>query len=91
MTEITMEIKLDATTRQRLQALGELRDRSVHWLVVAAIRRYLDEEEEYERRKREDTEEWEDYLRPGNAIPGEKVTAWLKEMVAQRNYVEWHD
>jgi hypothetical protein len=35
--------------------------------------------------------EWEDYLLTGDAIPHEKVANWLKEMIAQRKYVEWHD
>lgn len=87
----TMGIKIDETTKQRLKALGELRDRSPHWLAKAALERYLDEEEEYERQKREDMAEWEDYLLTGDAIPHEKVANWLKEMIAQRKYVEWHD
>lgn len=89
--ETTMGVKLDAGTRGRLKALSQTRDRSAHWLAVAAIKRYLDEEEEYEQRKREDMAEWEDYLLTGEAIPGEKVTAWLKDMIAQRKYVEWRD
>ena len=89
--ETTLGVKLDAETRERLKALGKVRERSAHYLAVTAIKRYLDEEEEYERQKQEDMAEWEDYLRTGEAIPGEKVVAWLKEMIAQRKFVEWHE
>lgn len=87
----TMGIKLDEDTKARLKALGELRDRSPHWLAKKAIEEFLEREEEYEREKREDLAEWEDYLRTGKAIPGEKVISWLKDMAAQRKYVEWRD
>ncbi len=89
--ETTMGVKLDGTTKGRLKALSHVRDRSAHWLAVAAIKRYLDEEEEYDRQKREDMAEWEDYLRTGDAIPEEKMVGWLKEMIAQRKYVEWRE
>lgn len=47
--------------------------------------------EEYDRQKQEDMAEWEDYLRTGEAIPAGKVVAWLEEMIAQKQYIEWHD
>ena len=87
----TLGVKLDETTRKRLKALGELRNRSPHWLMKQAIEAYLDREERYEREKREDLEEWENYLLTGEAIPQEKVLAWLKEMIVQRKYIEWHE
>jgi len=89
--ETTMGLKVSKNTKQRLKALGELRDRSPHYLALRALERYLDEEEEYERQKREDMAEWEEYLRTGEAIPGERVVSWLKEMLAQRKYVEWRE
>src|SRR5260221_687128 len=39
----------------------------------------------------EDKAEWEEYLSTGEAIPGERVVSWLKEMIAQRKYVEWRE
>lgn len=87
----TMGIKLDEQTKARLKALGELRDRSPHWLAKKAIEEFLDREEAYEQEKREDLAEWEDYLRTGKAIPGEQVVSWLKEMAEQRKYVQWHE
>ena len=87
----SMGLKVPKSVKERLKALGEVRDRSPHYLALRALERYLDEEEEYERQKREDMAEWEEYLRTGEAIPGERVVSWLKEMIAQRKYVEWRD
>ncbi len=89
--ETTMGVKLDVETRGRLKALGQARDRSAHWLAVAAIKRYLDEEEEFERQKHEDTERWEEYVQSGNAIPQEKVLSWMKQMIAQGKRIEWQE
>jgi predicted transcriptional regulator len=91
MSETTIGVKLDETTRQRLKALGELRNRSPHWLMKVAIEDYLEREERYEREKREDMEEWENYLRTGDSIPQERVLAWLNEMVEQGKYVAWRE
>lgn len=76
----TLGIKLDEETRQRLKALGELRDRSPHWLMKAAIESYLEREERYEREKREDMERWENYQFTGKAIPQERVLEWLNDL-----------
>lgn len=83
-------IKLDNKTKERLRALGELRDRSPHWLMKAAVERYLDEEEEYERQKREDLAEWEDYLLTGEALPNSQVIEWLSHL-AQGKRVTWKE
>ena len=41
MDTTTMGVKLDRETRDRLQKLGKARNRSSHWLMREAIRRYL--------------------------------------------------
>jgi predicted transcriptional regulator len=87
----TMGIKIDESTKQRLKALSELRDRSPHWLAKKALEEYLDREEAYEREKREDMERWEEYLTTENAIPHEKVANWLRAMIEQGKYVEWQE
>lgn len=61
----TTGIKLDEATRARLQALGDLKDRSPHWLMKRAIEEYLDREERYEREKRGDLQRWQRYQESG--------------------------
>lgn len=76
----TQGIKLDENTKARLKALGEIRDRSPHWLMKAAIERYLDQEEEYEREKVEDMARWEEYKFTGKYISHERMMAWLNDL-----------
>lgn len=76
-TTTSQGIKLDARTRERLQALAQQRDRSPHYLMKAAIENFLDREEAYEREKQEDQERWERYQLSGEAVSQEKALAWL--------------
>ncbi len=82
MAEIleTLGIKVPQSTKARLKALGEMKDRSPHSLAVRALERYLDEEEEYERRKRIDMQRWEEYLQTGEYLSQERMDAWLSQV-----------
>jgi predicted transcriptional regulator len=73
-------VKLDDETRKRLAELGAIRDRSPHWLMRQAIDQFLDREERYEREKREDMAEWQDYLLTRKGIDGEKMEVWLEQL-----------
>lgn len=76
----TQGIKLDEDIRKRLKALGELRNRSPHWLMRTAIQNYLEQEESYEREKQEDMERWENYQLTGKAISHDTATEWLNSL-----------
>lgn len=76
----TQAIKLDDETNNRLKALAQQRNRSVHWLMRDALQRYLVEEERYEREKAEDLAEYEDYLLTGKVIDNETVASWQNEL-----------
>lgn len=76
----TKGVKLDESTRQRLEALARIRDRSPHWLMCRAIETYLDREEKYEQEKREDMERWERYQLTGEAVSHEKAAEWLENL-----------
>ena len=76
----TQGVKLDEETRKRLAALGELRDRTPHWLMREAIHSYLEREERYEHEKREDMAEWEDFMLTGAGIDGDRMEAWLEQL-----------
>ena len=83
MGATTMGVKLDDETRARLKKLGELKQRSTHWLMREAIYRYLDAEERYEHEKAEDSARWQRYLETGTAIPHEDVKARLDALAKQ--------
>ncbi len=88
--ESTMGVKLDTTTRERLKALGQVRERSAHYLAVTAIKRYLDEEEAFEARKRAEIAAWEEYRQTGEHVSQEQMDAWLSQ-VAQGKHVAWDE
>lgn len=71
--KVTMGVKLDVETRERLKALGEKKERSPHWLMTRAIQEYLDREEAYEREKQEDLERWRQYVDTGEYVDHETV------------------
>ncbi len=73
-----MAVKLDPAIRARLQALGEAKRRSPHWLMVEAIRLYLEREEEIERARAETRARLARYDATGEYIADEDVQAWLK-------------
>jgi predicted transcriptional regulator len=73
-----MAVKLDAGIRERLQALGQAKRRSPHWLVVEAIRLYVEREEEMERARAETRERLVGYDATGEYIGDEDVQAWLR-------------
>ncbi len=50
---VNTDIKLDASLHERLKALGQIKDRSPHWLMQTAIAEYVEREEAYEREKRD--------------------------------------
>ena len=74
-------IKLGDGVRERLKVLGEIRMRSPHWLMRAAIEDYLEREEAFEREKREDMERWETYQATGIAVTHDKAARWLRDLV----------
>jgi predicted transcriptional regulator len=83
MDTTTMGVKLDRETRDRLQKLGKARNRSSHWLMREAIRRYLEVEERYEQEKAEDQARYQNYLETGHHISHEDMLAWLDQLAVQ--------
>jgi len=73
-----MAVKLDPGIRKRLQALGQAKRRSPHWLMVEAIRLYVEREEEIERARAETRERLARYDATGEYIADEDVEAWLR-------------
>jgi len=77
-TRANMAVKLDQAVRRRLQALGDAKRRSPHWLMCEAIRLYVEREEELERAKAEARARLARYDATGLYVAGEDVDAWLE-------------
>ena len=80
MPMVTMGVKLDKKTRDRLKRLGKARQRSPHWLMNAAIEEYLGREEAYVRERREDMQRWEEYRLTGEHVADDAMMEWLGEL-----------
>jgi len=83
MATTTMGVKLDDETCTRLKKLGEAKQRSPHWLMKEAIRRYIEVEERYEQEKTEDLARYQAYLDTGTRITHEDMVMWLDELAVR--------
>lgn len=79
-----LAVKLEQELRHRLQALGEAKRRSPHWLMCEAIRLYVEREEEAEQAKSEARERLARYDATGEHVADADVTAWLKTWGGRR-------
>ena len=72
-----LSVKLTDTLRQRLLALSETRERSVHWLMKQAIEAYVDNEERSDTLRQETLARWEE-VEAGKTVDNDRVVAWLE-------------
>lgn len=77
----TQGIRLDDNCRARLKKLGELRERSMNYLIRDAVERYLTEEEQYEKEKIEDLRRYQKYLDTGESVSYSEMKKWLQKKV----------
>ena len=68
-------VRLSEETRIRLEALSKARDRTPHYLMKAAIERYLDAEESLEAERRLVWARWKKFELTGEAVDHEDVKA----------------
>ena len=75
---MAVSVKLDDALKARIQQLAQSRDRSPHYLMREAIRRYVDQEEARESFLREADEAWRHYEETGLHVTGDELFAWLR-------------
>jgi len=78
----TTSLKLEAGLKERLRRLANLRRRSAHWLMRAAIEQYVEREEARERLKEDALAAWTDFERTGRHVTAEEADAWLERLEA---------
>ena len=74
---MTTSVKLDKDLESRIQNLAELRHRSSHWIMIEAIRDYVEREEARESFKQEALTSWKSYQETGKHLTGQEVHDWL--------------
>ena len=72
-----LSVKLDGGLRQRLLALSESRERSVHWLMKRAIETYVEQEEQSDNLRQETLARWEE-VEAGKTVDNQRVVDWLE-------------
>lgn len=77
-TKANMAVKMEPELRKRLQALGNAKRRTPHWLMCEAIRLYVEREEQTERANAEARERLARYDATGEYVADEDVETWLK-------------
>jgi predicted transcriptional regulator len=65
-----------------LEALAKAQDRTPHYLMKAAVERFLDVEEAQEAERRLVKARWERFALTGEAIDHEDVEAWVSGLGA---------
>jgi predicted transcriptional regulator len=75
-------IKLDADTKERMKRLAEARHRTPHWLILDAIRQYVDREEKREAFRQDGIRAWDEYQATGLHVTQDEADAWLGKLEA---------
>lgn len=70
-------IKIDEDMRARVKRLAEARHRSSHWMMLEAIRQYVEREEKREAFRQDGIRAWNEYQATGLHVTGDEVIAWL--------------
>jgi predicted transcriptional regulator len=75
-------IKIDPVTKARIQRLADARQRTTHWMILDAVRQYVDHEEKREAFRQAGIQAWDDYQATGLHVRTEEADAWLAQLEA---------
>jgi len=71
-------IKIDPSIKDRVKRLADSRHRTAHWLILEAIREYVEREEKREAFRQDAINSWREYQETGLHVTGGEVIAWLE-------------
>ena len=75
-------IKLDLATKERLAHLAVARQRTPHWMILQAVRQYVDREEKREAFRQDGIRAWNEYQATGLHATAAEADAWLAKLEA---------
>jgi len=78
-------LPIDQATKERMQRLAEARHRSPHWMMLEAIRQYVDREEQREVFRQAGIKLWNEYQASGLHVTLEEADAYLAKLEAGQN------
>lgn len=71
-------IKIDPSIKERVNRLADSRQRTAQWLILEAIREYVEREEKREAFKQDAVNSWREYQETGLHVTGDEVIAWME-------------
>lgn len=80
MAKTTIGVRLTEEAQQRLEALAKTRDRTPHYLMKAAVDRFLDVEEALEAERQLINARWETFSLTGESLDQDDVKAWAANL-----------
>ena len=78
----TTSLKLDPTTKERVQRLATARRRTPHWILREAVEQYVEREEKRERLRQDALAAWNHYQETGLHVTASEADAWLAKLEA---------
>lgn len=78
-------IKIDDSIKKRVKRLAESRQRTPHWLMLEAIREYVEREEKREALRQDAMRAWNEYQDTGLHITFEEADSWLSKLADGQN------
>ena len=82
MANSTRGVRLNEETQHRLEALGKARDRTPHYLMKAAVERFLEVEEALEAERQLVKSRWQKFELTGETVDHDDVKAWAASLSA---------
>jgi len=82
---LPVSFKMDDDTRERVKRLSEARHRSSHWMMLEAIRQYVEREEKREVFRQDGMRAWNEYQATGLHVSLEEADAWLAKLEAGKD------
>ena len=85
MSQVVTSLKLDATLRDRVKSLADKRHRKAHWVMVEAIREYVEREESRQNAWEDAMKAWENFRATGMHATEEEMEAWFDQLEAGKD------
>lgn len=82
MPTSSTSVKLDPSTKERVQRLAKARRRTPHWIVREAVEQYVEREEKCEQVRQAAWTAWTHYEATGLHATAEEADAWLAKLEA---------
>ena len=75
-------IKIDADIKERVKRQVDARHRSSHWMILEAVRQYVNREEKRELMRQDGLRAWNGYQANGLHVTHKEAEAWMAQLEA---------